>query len=277
MGLDKNSPSQESIDNADMLSMLLQYAPFSSVLPTANFSCIIDANIIIADMRYCIRSGRDDIIKLRTLQLCKAGILELHAPTYLKVEINKKISEKWNPEYKNRLDIMWKTYQKFIVFHDVGHENNSFSRDPKDAPYILLQKKISLKIISNDKDMEGMGASSVNDEALLQLNHYLENVIQSSSLEGGSLLTLTVCFELAQQAMRTRLGVYALGVSIAVIALGCVLSEKFRKIISSEIAHPALALAKNALAHHYTLSSRALESKIAAEKMLSSNLEKATK
>jgi len=120
------------------------------------------------------------------------------APTFLREEITYHI-QKFAVERSIPLDALtaeWEAYKARIRFVDVGGPDPAFL-DPKDAPYIKLQRESGHLIYSRDTDILRMGGMTAPPILFANLRLYSRQVVIEYTLKTGGQGTLVVTFALA--------------------------------------------------------------------------------
>lgn len=122
-------------------------------------------------------------------ELLHSKTIIAQAPTFLKEEV-----EKYLPilaEEKNiELTFMqgeWDKYTSLIIFYDITIEEYEKEnvRDPKDLPYIKLQKATGAIIHSKDKDIQAMGGTVITHSVITNLRDYSRNSAIEYTLKIG--------------------------------------------------------------------------------------------
>lgn len=150
------------------------------------FSLIIDANIVIEDIRFlCIH--REKNYRRAVQEISESGTARFYAPTWLETEViakSAKICAEINISEEVYINI-WYEYKKHIVFRE---ETPSYlpddvkSIDEKDVPYVELYYHADADaVVSKDKHISMMGAHQVTPEFLIDLRNYA----RSKSVELG--------------------------------------------------------------------------------------------
>lgn len=139
---------------------------------------VVDSSSVIADIRWLVRHGKSLSDRTALLEIADAGTAELAVPTELIGEVEKhlpiaaaeldvdlgKINAIWEG-YRTRLRLL-KVPQELLA----GYAN---SVDPKDAPFVLLQKLISASgVVSRDRHIKAMGGTAIGLDVVMSLRGY---------------------------------------------------------------------------------------------------------
>lgn len=119
---------------------------------------------------------KNPLAKTELQELLHSKTIIAQAPTFLKEEVEKYLpilSEKKNIELSS-MQKEWDNYMSLIVFYEIKIEEYEKEnvRDPKDLPYIKLQKATGAIIHSKDKDIQAMGGSVITHSVITNLRDY---------------------------------------------------------------------------------------------------------
>jgi len=78
----------------------------------------------------------------------------------------------------------WQALQPLITFMDTGGADSAFM-DPKDAPYIKLQRQSGHLIYSRDKDILKMGGETATPAMVASLRIYSRHAVIEYTLKAG--------------------------------------------------------------------------------------------
>lgn len=136
-------------------------AQFGAIL---QINVILDANTVIAELSWIAYKAKTPEARTGLIEAIEAETVIAHAPTYLLVEMEKKIPEyaakmKKDPE---PLALAWQAFKENIQFTDFGAEDKAHI-DPKDAPYLKHHLSTGFAILTDDKHLERMGAVSISN------------------------------------------------------------------------------------------------------------------
>lgn len=154
---------------------------------------IVDANVIIADLRWLALKRKNPDARPQLLEVLQAQTIKAFAPTFLHDELRVNIpllAAKENLP-QEELEAHWETYKALISFIDVGGPEEG-QQDPKDVPYLRLQTEIDALIVSNDSDIQQMGGSVVNVTLIAQLCTYSREAAIEYNLKIGGVLTIRI-------------------------------------------------------------------------------------
>jgi len=163
----------------------------------AQVALIIDGNILIGDILWMSKKKKQQHARTELFELLKAGTIRAFAPTFLLEEMDINIPREAR---RKGLDIdslsqIWLEYKVFISFIDVGGADTNY-RDPKDAPYIKLQKEIGALIYSRDKHIRQMNGLVVDAAVVASLRIYSRQVVIEYVLKAGGTGCLCVSYGL---------------------------------------------------------------------------------
>lgn len=164
---------------------------------------IVDANIILGEIRWLTVKRKRPNARSDLKELLDAKTVLAIAPTFLKkeMEINLcKMAAQSNVEpavFKEH----WNLFQSLIIFMDMGGPDDTF-KDPKDAPYIKLQRRSGHLIYSRDNDILNMGGKTATSAIVASLRVYSRNVVIEYILKAGGIGTLHLSFALVAAIFR---------------------------------------------------------------------------
>ncbi|RDU98931.1 PIN domain-containing protein [Trinickia dinghuensis] len=145
-------------------------APLAFLASLFQVDLILDANVVIRELTWATTKRRNPDVRSDLLEVLEVETVIAWAPTFLEREIEKHIPliiEKGaKPE---ELIKHWACLRARINLVDVGGvpDDELEYRDPKDVPYIRLQQIINATIVTADKDIAGMGGTSVPPIAVM--------------------------------------------------------------------------------------------------------------
>jgi len=271
--MNEDSANFAKSDDLVMLQQLLEHVlPNPSFQLFVKFKIIVDANVILKDIKYLLTKVKKANARTGFLEILEAQAIECFAPTYLMVEIKSKIpvlAKKYNFSKSEAFEL-WKRFSKHIIFIDTGGPNDaeSNSRDPKDIPYIRLQDLLKHPIVTNDSDIAGMGGVTTNITIIASLRDYARESANSLTILTGSGFAFAIPIVLISKAasfMSIWIGknvprpprwFWFMGV---ILVAGILIYPPSRIWIKSKLS--ALSLeAKNAFESLYSLAAPAIES-----------------
>jgi hypothetical protein len=141
----------------DLARLLGRIESFRADTMIVDASVILDANVIISDLIWLCQRRKKADARSTLLELIECSIIKAYAPTYLKTEIE----NHFDPLKEERgIDPVvarqqWERFRPRITFVEVGGPDPTFPgvSDPKDVPYVLLHRQLSVPIVSNDGDL----------------------------------------------------------------------------------------------------------------------------
>lgn len=163
----------------------------------AQLSLIIDANILMGDLLWMTKKRETPGARTELFELLQAGTVRAFAPTFLAEEmaINLPREAKRKKVSLETLNGVWIEYKELISFVDVGGPDEDY-HDPKDAPYIKLQRQVGALIYSRDQDIPKMKGSVVSAVVIASLRIYSRQVVVEYSIKAGGTGCLYISFEL---------------------------------------------------------------------------------
>jgi len=123
------------------------------------------------------------------------GILTLIAPDHLSDEVISKIPEKaveWNVPEEDILHI-WEEYKvkiHFVPHPPVNADTEHECIDPKDLPYVILQRQFPENlIVTSDEHIQSMGGSTIKPTVFIDLRDYARHkAVEVKLVFGGSVV-----------------------------------------------------------------------------------------
>lgn len=164
-----------SDDLPKVTAYLRQITIFKDRVNVFQVDLILDANIVIRDLLWLARKRTKPEARTELMELMDCEVVRAYAPHFLIREINVNIpvlAEEHGVAVKLLRDL-WGLYRKRITFVAVGGPAKGAGLiDPKDAPYLRLQKKLSYPIASEDPHIAAMGGRVVRIQIFSSLRAY---------------------------------------------------------------------------------------------------------
>ncbi|MCX4176704.1 MULTISPECIES: hypothetical protein [Paraburkholderia] len=170
-------------------------APFAQLASLFQVNLILDANVIIKELIWATTKRKNPLGRSDLLEVLEVETVVAWAPTFLECEVEKNFAVVVGKGAK-REDVVahWVHLRALINFVDVGGvpDDDVKYRDPKDVPYILLQRKIEAAIVTADKDVAAMDGKVVPLAVFATLRAYsraaaVQVTLQVSGYTLGSL------------------------------------------------------------------------------------------
>jgi hypothetical protein len=168
---------------------------------------IPDANRIIKDLIWLADRRENPEARTRLQEVVDAETVIAVAPPHLKTEMERKI-----PDVADRNEVPeeelweeWESYRPRIDFRDpsLGEEDlRGKVVDPKDVPYVALQREIGAPIYSEDHHIDAMGGVLVKERAIEELQEYA----RADSVRLTIILHSSVVADVSMQAVRGAFG-----------------------------------------------------------------------
>lgn len=197
---------------------------------------ILDANIVIRELLWLARKRTNPAARTDLMEVMDCDVVRAHAPFFLVREINVNLPEVAQEHgiALKLLQSLWKEYRKRIRLVAVGGPAKNMRKgDPKDAPYLRLQRKLSYPIASIDAHIVKMGGRVVQVQLFGTLRAYSRNAAVEFHFKmsgAGSLFMLCAMAE-AGIALATRLPKPALMIGAAALAVALIHPTSRRKIL----------------------------------------------
>ncbi|MFC5431469.1 PIN domain-containing protein [Paraburkholderia denitrificans] len=134
--------------------------PLALLASLFQVNLILDANVVIRELIWATTKRKNPLGRSELLEVLEVETVIAWAPTFLKSEVEKYIPFIIEKGAKHEdVGAHWLRLRALINFVDVGDvpSDGGEYRDPKDVPYILLQRTISATIVTADKDIAAMG------------------------------------------------------------------------------------------------------------------------
>jgi predicted nucleic acid-binding protein len=155
----------------------------------AQFSLVIDTNVVIKELLWLTRSRKDPNAKSGLVEVVDANTIKLFGPPALFEEVKEKIPvvsadlavdaavmfEHWD-EFKKRIQLE-------VPDPQLTRELQS-GIDPDDAPFVALQRTINAAgILSKDPHITAMGGHQVSLDCIFYLRDYSRNTAIEMSIK----------------------------------------------------------------------------------------------
>jgi hypothetical protein len=118
------------------------------------FSVVVDVNMVVPDLVYRVRHPERGATALE--ELIRSTVVVAHAPRWLDVEMASAIRQA-SRQYRVPSETLrdgWKEFRALLVWDETLREPGEAGGccDPKDLPYVLLERKIGADgILSRDQ------------------------------------------------------------------------------------------------------------------------------
>jgi predicted nucleic acid-binding protein len=161
---------------------------------------VIDSNIILQELIWLTKRRANPAATTDLQEAIASGTVIAYAPPQLREEVEKHFSriasEQGIPE--ERLYAAWECYQKGLNFCDAEPAEKlrviNPGRDPSDLPFIYLCAQVgAAAVVSNDKDIQAMGAATIRLDVMVHLREYARaKTIEVSISFGGTVLFIGI-------------------------------------------------------------------------------------
>lgn len=160
----------------DLARLLSRIEPFRNSTSVVQATVILDANVVIADLIWlCGRRKKGDA-RSTLLELLECSTVSAYAPTFLAVEVENHFpllqeEQGIDPDLARR---EWSRFVPRINFIEVGGPDATYAgvTDAKDVPYVRLQQRVPVPIVSADPHLARMGASVIRIQIFAPLRCY---------------------------------------------------------------------------------------------------------
>jgi predicted nucleic acid-binding protein len=163
--------------------------PLALLVSLFQVNLILDANVVIRELLWATTKRRNPLARSELLEVLEVETVVAWAPTFLESEVEKYLAMVVSRGAKKE-DVLdhWRKLRALITFVDVGGvpDEDAGHRDPKDVPYILLQKKIQAAIVTADADIAPMGGQVVPIQVMASLRTYSRAAAVQVSLQVGA-------------------------------------------------------------------------------------------
>ena len=202
------NPGETYLDSEILASLRLFTELYPSLMsltgPIARYKIVLDANIAARDLVH--KFEKPHIRQTAIEEAVKSTTIELHAPIWLDEEMTNSTIPKMARRRgisETELRSLWADYKSIIIWdhsHPFLDGGGICDGDPKDAPYVALQRSISAAaILSDDKDIDQLGGKRVSLEFVLVVRSYARTASFAVGIRvGGSVVTTVSVRVLAQ-------------------------------------------------------------------------------
>jgi hypothetical protein len=232
----------------ELLAKWPQLATSLRLPPTIH--AVVDTSAIIADVRF-IAKNQSTTCETALLEVLKSGIVVGHFPTEAVPELDAKLTE-IAQRYGLPRDLLETTcgeYRKHLTIEPSGGEtaDQIAIRDPSDAPFVRLHKKIGAHMtLTCDNDFAGSGINAVTPLAVridlrdLARATALHSVVMVSSatITGAALIGLVGILKALSKAPRHVL------MALGTLAIAVAFVPNVRSKVWSELEPIRSGLAK---------------------------------
>jgi predicted nucleic acid-binding protein len=160
---------------------------FESVGQFAQLRVVIDANFVVSDLLRKIKYPERGKTALE--ELMHSTVLEVFAPRWLEKELPSTFQQVANRRKVSEADLWaeWQGYQVLLKWdetYDSPPEEFAATDDPKDLPYIFLEKKLdAFGILSKDNDIGRMGGKPLTFDFVFATRSYARAAVISVAVK----------------------------------------------------------------------------------------------
>lgn len=223
-------------------SLAAAYPVLSQLLKLYRVRLIVDANIIIGDVRWLARR-RTPGARTALQEAIAAGTIVAFAPPELEEDVREKLPRIAADDQIElaRLEAEWEGYRGLLRFRTPGPgKMPEWVQDPDDLPYLFLHAEIGADaILTRDTDIAAMGGDVIDVGVVLALRDYSRGAsVQAAIHVGGTVVTLGGLIVIRQVWRILRLAVSAFGqlpgwlkVTAALALIGALLHPRGREFL----------------------------------------------
>ena len=150
------------------------------------FSVVVDVNMVVPDLVYRVRFPERGARALE--ELIRSTVVVAHAPRWLDIEMVSAVAQV-SRQYglpAEALWARWREFQTLIVWDETLREPGEVGGewcDPKDLPYVLLERKLQADgILTRDRHMARMGGHPLTLDFVLSSRNYAREVVKTVTL-----------------------------------------------------------------------------------------------
>lgn len=168
----------------------------ASVGQFAQFRVVIDVNFVVSDLLQKIKYPDRGNTALE--ELMHSTVLEVFAPRWLEKELPSTFQQVAKKRKVSEADLWteWRGYQGLLTWdetYDRPPEEYAATDDPKDLPYIFLEKKLdAFGILSKDNDIERMGGNRLTFDFVFATRNYARAAVISVAVKVSGLYLGTI-------------------------------------------------------------------------------------
>jgi hypothetical protein len=171
------------------------------------FSVVVDVNIVVPDLLYRVRHPERGATALE--ELIRSTVIVAHAPRWLDIEMASAIAQVSDQAGlpAKALWERWKEFQTLIIWDETLREpgvKGSECCDPKDLPYVLLERKLNADgILSRDRHIARMGGHPLTLDFVLSTRGYAREVVKTITLRVGGVVVPAVSLMVLHRVLRS--------------------------------------------------------------------------
>lgn len=140
----------------------------------AQFRVVVDANVVVQDLIHKVKFPDRGNTALQ--ELIQSSVLEVHAPRWLEQDLTSAISQVATRQELSEQQLWdcWPWYKEALIWNEeLSDAPASAEIDPKDVPYVVLQKTIgAVGILSHDRHIKKMGGNQLTFEFIMTMRNY---------------------------------------------------------------------------------------------------------
>ncbi len=189
---EKRSNQSGAIIRSDVLKFLRGLESTQKIFgPLAEFTIIVDANIIIGDLIWLVCKRKNEIAITELMECIQAGTFVAYVTKQVILEVEKHIPSIALKYKKNAEEFLeeWKSYKKLLKIktpHKSRVKKYENGRDPDDAPTLALSDFLKADgILTKDYDLEVMGGLCIEISFTGQARSYSRSVAIAATIRVG--------------------------------------------------------------------------------------------
>jgi hypothetical protein len=171
------------------------------------FRVVVDANYVVQSLIYRVRHPDRGATALE--EMVKATVIDVFAPRWLDIEMASAIRQAAAKTQLSEAELWarWLEFRPILKWDDSLREpapESSECRDPKDHPYVILEKRLEADgILSKDPHIAQMGGHPLTLDFILSARSYARAVVTTVSIRVlGTVLPAVVAMALVDLLRR---------------------------------------------------------------------------
>lgn len=166
----------------------------------AQFRVVVDANVVAQDLIHKVKFPDRGNTALQ--ELIQSSVLEVHAPRWLEQDLASAIPQiaKQQDLSEQRLWDSWPWYREALKWNEeLCDAPASAEIDPKDVPYVVLQKTIgAVGILSHDRHIKKMGGNPLTFEFIMTMRKYARASVVDVGIRVSGVMLGTIAIGVIQ-------------------------------------------------------------------------------
>lgn len=166
---------------------------FAWIADIVQIRLIVDASAVIEDVRWLACVAENPSARTNLLEAIQAETIVAYAPTFIEQELEKNfriISEEEGVAIET-LHEQWRWYRPNIRLVDCGGPDQEFL-DPKDAPYVKLQRELAAPVSTRDRHFSEMGVPVADIKVIAAARDYSREAALEYTIKIGGIGTVFI-------------------------------------------------------------------------------------